>query len=736
MTSCQKEEFLGSPIQQVKEKVVVSAILADADKTKTQHSSDFKKVQWSANDLLSVFSSVEKCHDRYYIINGAGTVSANFQWDKTYNGTISGRIDAEGAQQDFYVGVYPFNEETSVKFSEGIYEINTVLPTNQFYAENSFGQGALVMIGVDQINSKPNFSFKNTGTILIFPLKGNALINSATLKSEKSKIAGKAVVKLSAEDNFIPETTVNDGEHEITLSCGEGVQLKEDEYTNFCFVLAPGVYDDLVVKFTDTYGNYFEQEILNPNGREMARSMSYNMPKMTFEANGTEDINLWIKAIAPAYANAERIVPSVNDINLIEWVKNLAHYDGDIKSMIENVILQASLGDYKQVYDILGGIPGFVKQTRTFEVTGIDIQKLQYSYTQHIESLIAEIANIDTADEFVAYVNKLSTKYEGFEESLDNSLGTVGSYLDKYLQGYDELTKEEKLAVKINKIIEEIDKDINTLKGIQKEEYLNIVNDYISQLTSLKSVIIACKTDEEISNAMNAFKLDAIREQTGSFWGIPQYKWFYYGFNGQVKLGAINAEIFISEQAQQLIKADLFKPFIDINITQYLIDKVEDKEGIVYKTVSRLFENPEFVESVKKTLTNLVKEYEEMENSMIDKENVQTKEQAILLTKGLVIAKAQENARIAIMDAIEDANVKSIDYQAWNLFKRILAWEECVNLFNKYNIIEVHTALENLCLIVGDLVTYEKVGTTQFTLAADDYVEGEHWWVLKYNEEL
>ena len=744
MTSCVKEQFAELELQ-VEDKVEVSATLADVTVTRTQLDEEFK-VRWSGNDAISVFSSADECHDRYYITDGVNSTSAKFQWDKSFNGTITGGIDVEGSENSFYVGVYPFNEGASVKFANDTYVINTVIPTTQNYAVKSFGQGASVMVGVDMVNPKPNFSFRNVGTVLKFPIKGEGTIKQVTLSSTDSKIAGNAVITVSAENDFVPTTNVSNGESVITLSCGEGVELNSEDYTYFHFVLAPGTYTDLAVKFTDSYGNFFEQAIENPNGKAMERSKTYRMPEMTFVAQGTEELNLWIEAIAPVTAVAERVVPSVDDINVVEWVKNLANQDRDFAVLIGEVLAQVKLGDYKQVFNILGGIPGFVKETRTFEATGYDKQPLQYTYTHYIESLLGEITAIDSADEFVAYVNKLSIKYQGFEEKLDESLGTVGSYLESLIPGYKDLTDEEKLEFRKTSLYEYIDEDINILKGITEEEFVGTATEYINTLSTLKVTIANCTNITDVDNAVKAVKLGYIRKEDGkTFLGIKKWKYLYGnvltgGFNGDAILLLLQAQDYADKLAEELgNKSDLFESIANINISKYLMNNIENKDGIVYQTVSKLFEYPEFVESIQSTLTKIVKEYEDIENSKIDQGNVESKAEAIELTKGLVIGQAQDNAYFAINDVIEAANKSNLDNLnngPWGIFKRVLAWDKCVSLFNEYNLIAVHTALENLCLVIEDLIQYEQVGAAKLLIATEDYVEGENYWVKTYSEEF
>ena len=283
MTSCQEEEIFVRG-QLANSNVVVTASLDESSTTRTQLALDDNgyKVLWAEGDALSIFSS-NTAHAKFELSKGAGEANADFKFK---GGDLN--FGTEAGSDDFgYVGVYPYLEGTTVTKGEGLYTINTVIPTEQTYAVNSFGQDASPMVAVDP---SLKLSFKNVGSMLVLPLKGEGTITSATLKSKAHNIAGAAVVTVTEEDGWIPSVTVaegaSEGASEVVLSCGEGVELSAEAATKFFFVLAPGTYEanDLVITFNNADGKYFETVITAKN--TFNRSQSLTFGERTFAETG------------------------------------------------------------------------------------------------------------------------------------------------------------------------------------------------------------------------------------------------------------------------------------------------------------------------------------------------------------------------------------------------------------------------------------------------------------------
>ena len=177
----------------------------------------------------------------------------------------------------------------------------------------------------------------------------------------------------------------------------------------------------------------------------MKRSMSYNMPKMTFYPQGTEEVDLWVKAKAGASMSAERIIPSVKDVDVEGWVKNLKD-QANTKGLIEEAITYITLKNYKAAYEVLGGIPGFVKDVKRFEANGSFIQKVDYTGASYLVSMLEGIESINNIQSLLDYINEFEKVYEasGLKNKLDESLGSIADNFDAYIDAFVESSVTQK----------------------------------------------------------------------------------------------------------------------------------------------------------------------------------------------------------------------------------------------------------------------------------------------------
>ena len=293
IVSCQNEESLLEN-QQSKACMTITASLGDISDSRTTMETDGNgyKVVWSETDTLSVFVGSSTAHNKFKITKGVGETSATF----VSVGEFSFGSNIEGSNSFANVGIYPYSSNTTVTKSNDDYVISTTIPTNQTYAENSFGENASPMIGV---SNGFNFSFKNVASALAIPLKGTQTITHATLESSANKIAGSVKITAVANNNWIPTTDMSNGSSKVILSCGEGVELNESTATNFFFVLAPGTYTagDLTIKFYDNAGNYYAIHYTTKD-QTFTRSIAKVFNERTFEVSGQAGIEEANNALA------------------------------------------------------------------------------------------------------------------------------------------------------------------------------------------------------------------------------------------------------------------------------------------------------------------------------------------------------------------------------------------------------------------------------------------------------
>ena len=502
LTSCQMEEYTleGQPNAA---DAVVTASLGDMPETRTEmeRTENGSKILWTKDDQISVFTSLT-AHAQFALQNGAGQTSADFNF-------IGGSLNWSTSEKDPFtnVAVYPYNANITIAQEGENYLINTEIPALQAYAQNSFGQGASPMVAIHQ--SLSEFAFKNVASFLIMPLYGTEVIAQATLESKSHKIAGAATITAAVANNALPEVNVENGVSVVELVCGDGVQLSETEATNFTFVLAPGTYEanDLVVRFYTATGDFFETEITAEN--TFTRSKSRTFSARTFEVSGTKPLDLWIKAEAGAYMEGQRIIPSINDINIEEWVRNLSEQE-DPRALIEEVITYIALKNYEAAYDALGGIPGFVRDYETFRATGKSFIKVDFTGAGYATSFLDKIDNVKDIYSLIEFMEEFEKEYEayGLTEQMNGALGNVGKYFEDFLNIFvgnnvegedpDYATAIEAYRAKVienlNSTITNADNTIAAIEAIRKLNANSFEEEY-QAIVAYRAAAIALRDD-------------------------------------------------------------------------------------------------------------------------------------------------------------------------------------------------------------------------------------------------
>ena len=202
---------------------LLEAILEGKEDSRTAMSkltSGVYKTLWSADDCIGVFIDGMDTPAQYKLINGAGATTA------TFKGYGSG---------ESYVALYPGNIAKGLEGNE----ISLNLPSEQIYAENSFGPNSFPMVAV---SNQSSLSFRNTCSVLRISMTGHHNIKSVVFKTndEDVYVSGPATIDVSVPLN--PQLRMQRGaSREVTLQCN-GVGLKTDQPTEFNMVLPAQIY--------------------------------------------------------------------------------------------------------------------------------------------------------------------------------------------------------------------------------------------------------------------------------------------------------------------------------------------------------------------------------------------------------------------------------------------------------------------------------------------------------------
>lgn len=208
----------------------------DATKTSLNGSG----VLWSAGDKMMV----------YYSGSAAGKLFRLFSGEGTGSGTFLG--EAPPASTDCFA-VYP---ETATY--NGSSRFFFVLPSSVPYTEGSFAPGTNPMLSSTKSNFDGSFSMKNLCGVMRLRLKGTIVVSSLEL-TFPSSVSGAGHCDRGQTTLIMDDSS--DADKKVTMTMGSPVQLEEDGFQEFYFVLPPGSYSGFSIKAVLPNGNSAQKEV-------------------------------------------------------------------------------------------------------------------------------------------------------------------------------------------------------------------------------------------------------------------------------------------------------------------------------------------------------------------------------------------------------------------------------------------------------------------------------------------
>lgn len=269
--SCQKKEFV--EIMPAYDELHAMTEVASGTRTVMD---EFNNVLWSADDQIVAFMRT--------------SLGLKYQLKDSYIGKTSGAFSkvasgssddlVSGMELDHIVAYYPYSESVMCSNTSGGYALNVVLPSEQTYAPDSFGNGFWPMAAVSEGN---DITFKNICGGLKLQLKGTAKIKTIELKGNAGELlSGNASVTVYS-DGTVPFIAMSsDASKSVILDCGDGVQLDEETATEFILTVPPVAFDNgFTVTVTDIQNgvDVLSTDKANP----IRRSALLSMPVMDIE---------------------------------------------------------------------------------------------------------------------------------------------------------------------------------------------------------------------------------------------------------------------------------------------------------------------------------------------------------------------------------------------------------------------------------------------------------------------
>ena len=235
--SCDKEEHLHNN----QKDIILHASISNSS-TRTSlgnNDNDQYPVLWTSGDQIAVVQG--DAIFKFNLIEGDGTTTGTFKLDRNSSGK------AEFSENELYTAIYPFS---AIKKEENL--VYTA-PAIQHYVNNSFETGVSPMYAYNGTAS--GITFANIFSILKLNIKG---------------VAGEKVQKIQVGSNMplagdvqleSPAFSYQNSAYNITLNCGEGVDISEAE--DLHHVIPPHSAMQLAIVITTNKGSYYKAATSN-----------------------------------------------------------------------------------------------------------------------------------------------------------------------------------------------------------------------------------------------------------------------------------------------------------------------------------------------------------------------------------------------------------------------------------------------------------------------------------------
>ena len=288
LVGCQKSELVGPTGSN---DVFTATVEGFCSQTKTSLTPE-NYVVWSADDRLAIFQG-SAIADEYKLAEGSeGLNGGSFQWVAKDN-VVNGDFNA-GTELPCNVAFYPYSQRLILKGDmqddgKKIFTLaNVMFPEIQYYAENSFGNGAFPMVAVTANVADHNLKFKNVGGAMKLQLKGSMAVKSIKIEGANGeRLSGAASVTAYANNlpPAITMTSTDEASKSVTLDCGDGVQLNTTEAIDFFIALPPVLFQNgFTVIVTDVEEK--EYTVTATDANTVLRSSILVMPEVLFEDSG------------------------------------------------------------------------------------------------------------------------------------------------------------------------------------------------------------------------------------------------------------------------------------------------------------------------------------------------------------------------------------------------------------------------------------------------------------------
>ena len=422
IAACNKAE---SPVP-TQELNIITAQIEQETSTKT-YMDTHNNIRWSEGDQIVGFMKSSLGLKYRILSSSVGKTSAFFE-------KVSGGNDYVGAgtEWDHNIVYYPYSSAIEAEKSGNSYALNIVLPSEQTYAAESFGNGSMAMVAVSEDN---DITFRNVLGGMKLQIRGTQKVKSISLQGKNSeKLSGAATVTAYTDETKPVITMASGASTSVTLNCGSGVQLNESTATEFIIALPPVLFSKgFTVTVTDTESNIYTVETDKAN--TVLRSSILTMPAFKLGSSPSDE-----------GSDDELIVPVVT-VSLSST--SLKLYEGDIaqltatvkpKDATDKTVVWSSDMPSVATVDQTGLVTGILAGTATISASaGGKVAKCTVTVSSRV------VATADYVDEYgvnhgkgIAIGMAIWAPVNCGYHANDFKYGKLYQWGRKYGQGYDE----------------------------------------------------------------------------------------------------------------------------------------------------------------------------------------------------------------------------------------------------------------------------------------------------------
>lgn len=229
-------------------------------------------LRWTAGDEISYFPVITY-NMRYRFTGKTGDNGGAFE-KLTFDLVTGNGLD------NCYA-VYPYAATTTIS-EEGV--MSFAYPDTQYYAKETFGLGANVMVAVTESKDDNLLRFKNACGYLKILLYGEGSVQRIELSGNRGeKIVGDAMIEVLGG---LPHMSIVSGSTTMTLDCASGVELSATEPTPFWFAMPPVTFSEgITITIYDSMGRTMTKSTTKQV--EIERNMVQPMAAFEFKVDDT-----------------------------------------------------------------------------------------------------------------------------------------------------------------------------------------------------------------------------------------------------------------------------------------------------------------------------------------------------------------------------------------------------------------------------------------------------------------